>query len=376
MPLYGGIATVTTPNESWQFSRLHSWSDEWVVGYHGNTTWVLEPHTLTCKGVITLGQHVVDFTTHGRDLYLLLSGYQRPILKLSLPGLPKLHVTITCPVEEEIKDDKTIVEKENNSEKDRNDDKAKIDDCSSKVEVQHKGLQDEERQHEEIQQKEEKQSEILLDEIQSLLKNEVNIENNENNKNREEISLEEENIQMQENIANQQVSTDKEDQEERKEEELNLLDSSHSIDNTEPPTIVIQSEERKDEKSEEGTTKSEEGTTKSEEEKNEKSEGGGEEEHHGGSRRVLEVVGTGFADLKGKLEGKLSQPLNKLTVIKKHHQEPTAQDEEPNEPVSNGNVTNVCECVLWDEREGTTCDKKRKQRNEKYLIDENFQALV
>lgn len=48
--------------------------------------WVLDPFTLVVKGVMTLGQRIIDVVATGKDLYLLLIGHQRPIVKLSLPA--------------------------------------------------------------------------------------------------------------------------------------------------------------------------------------------------------------------------------------------------------------------------------------------------
>jgi hypothetical protein len=87
IPLYGGMTTNTTPSDQWQFGKLLPWKDEWVVGWHGNTVWVLEPHSLSCKGVMTLGQKIIDVSIVNSDLYLLLVGHQRPLVKLSLPSL-------------------------------------------------------------------------------------------------------------------------------------------------------------------------------------------------------------------------------------------------------------------------------------------------
>ena len=85
MPLYGGIATPTTFSDVWQFGMILPWKNEWVIGYCGNTVWVLEPRTLTCVGTMTLGQKILDVEVDGNDLYLLLLGHQRLIVKLSLP---------------------------------------------------------------------------------------------------------------------------------------------------------------------------------------------------------------------------------------------------------------------------------------------------
>ena len=98
MPLYGGIATPTTFSDVWQFGTILPWKNEWVIGYCGNTVWVLEPCTLTCVGTMTLGQKILDVEVDGDDLYLLLLGHQRLIVKLSLPQekpeeIPPLCVT-------------------------------------------------------------------------------------------------------------------------------------------------------------------------------------------------------------------------------------------------------------------------------------------
>lgn len=85
MTLFGNIATTTIPSDVWQFGRLISWSNDCIVCYHGNTVWVLDPFTLVVKGVMSLGQKILDVIASGNDLYLLLIGHQRPIVKLSLP---------------------------------------------------------------------------------------------------------------------------------------------------------------------------------------------------------------------------------------------------------------------------------------------------
>lgn len=85
MTLYGGIATPTVHNEASQFGPVLPWTNTLVVCYYGNTVWVLEPGTLMCVGVMTLGQKVLGGVTCGRDLYLLIAGHQRPLVKLSMP---------------------------------------------------------------------------------------------------------------------------------------------------------------------------------------------------------------------------------------------------------------------------------------------------
>ena len=88
MTLYGGIATPTAFNDASQFGLVLPWVNNLVVCYYGNTIWVLEPSTLSCLGVMSLGQKVVGGVTYGQDLYLLLMGHQRPLVKLSLPRPP------------------------------------------------------------------------------------------------------------------------------------------------------------------------------------------------------------------------------------------------------------------------------------------------
>ena len=94
MTLFGNIATTTVPSDTWQFGRLIPWSNDCIVCYHGNTVWVLDPFTLIVKGVMSLGQKILDVIASGNDLYLLLVGHQRPIVKLSLP----VPVVKTLPV--------------------------------------------------------------------------------------------------------------------------------------------------------------------------------------------------------------------------------------------------------------------------------------
>ena len=97
MTLFGNIATTTTPSDTGQFGKLIPWSDGCIVCYHGNTVWVVDPFTLVVKGVMTLGQKIIDVVATGKDLYLLLVGHQRPIVKLSLPA--PIVKTLPVPVE-------------------------------------------------------------------------------------------------------------------------------------------------------------------------------------------------------------------------------------------------------------------------------------
>ncbi len=85
MTLFGGITTTTVINEGMQFDILVPWINEWVVCCHGNTVLVLEAQNLKCVGAMSIGQKIVDMCTHESDLYLLLWGHQRTLVKLSLP---------------------------------------------------------------------------------------------------------------------------------------------------------------------------------------------------------------------------------------------------------------------------------------------------
>ncbi len=83
MTLFGGITTTTVVSDGMQFSVLVPWINQWVVCYHGNTVLVLDPFNLKCIGAISIGQQIVDLTTHKDDVYMLVTGHQRTIVKLS-----------------------------------------------------------------------------------------------------------------------------------------------------------------------------------------------------------------------------------------------------------------------------------------------------
>ena len=105
MTLFGGITTTTVINEGMQFDILVPWINQWVVCCHGNTVLVLEAQKLKCVGAMSIGQKIIDMCTYEKDLYLLVCGHQRTLVKLSLP-LPEpikepkvLPVNLQSPIE-------------------------------------------------------------------------------------------------------------------------------------------------------------------------------------------------------------------------------------------------------------------------------------
>ena len=97
---------------------------------------VLEPHNLKCIGAMTLGQKIVDFGTCENDIYMLLQGHQRMIVKLSfvLPKdkrIPAINVLAPMVDEEQ-------TEAERGSEKDATEEKQMMNETEEEAGIKDK----------------------------------------------------------------------------------------------------------------------------------------------------------------------------------------------------------------------------------------------
>ena len=112
---------TTVVSDGMQFSVLVPWINQWVVCYHGNTVFVLDPSNLKCIGVMSIGQQIIDLCTHKKDVYMLVMGHQRLIIKLSLSTSEPKKTPIMLPSVIENTDAPNTV-KDDNEQKDIADD--------------------------------------------------------------------------------------------------------------------------------------------------------------------------------------------------------------------------------------------------------------
>ena len=273
--------------------------DSWIVSWHGNTVWVLEPHTLSCIGVMTLGQKIIDVGTEGRNIYLLLCGHQRPVVKLSLPQQvkEKMKWSIDAVVEdvdtdnaknkEHVKNQEDVKNQEcvKNQEDVKNQEGVEVEDVKSKEHVEVEAAKMEVVKIEEI-----KMEDTIEDVIEHLKPQTVSTEVSHIDTliEDEELATTGSGISLDTNLT-----------------DTNELTNVHSDNMTlqEIPSFTITHDKEK--------------TGEEEQSKKHKQEQG--------SKNVLKVMESGFADLKGKL----SQPLGILSAGRKQEKETSYDDKEP-----------------------------------------------
>ena len=309
MPLYGGIIKTSPPDDSWQFTKLVPWTDEWIVSCHGNTVWVLEPHTLSCKGMMTLGQVIVDIAVNKQDLYLLIVGHQRALVKLSLAAVkqPVRDIVVMekrkVEVEVEVEEMKERIKEEKKTEETETDFKEEmLQKIDIKEEVKQEMKEEEVIEKVEIKEEEKTEETEMLHEID--VKREV----------LQEIDVE----KMLQKITvdiNEEATATGGSMTEMISNETELIDVvTDGKRNDTPlihdcPAIVVTNEDKL-----------------ATEDK----------------RNVLNIVGSGLSDLREKI----SQPLGKLAAVKLRHDADTSPDREEekqmtNEAVSKRNLTFV-----------------------------------
>ena len=283
--------------------------DSWIVSWHGNTVWVLEPHTLSCIGVMTLGQKIIDVGTEGRNIYLLLCGHQRPVVKLSLPRQvkEKMKWGIDALVENVDTDNAKNKEHVKIKEDVKNQEGVEVEDVKNQECVEVEDVKNQECvEVEDVKSKEHVEVETAKMEVVEM----------------EEIKMQDTIEDVIEHLKPQTVSTEVSHIDTLVEDEelittgsgisldTNLTDTkeltnAHSDNVTlqEIPSFIITHDKEK--------------TREEEESKKHKQDQG--------SKNVLKVMESGFADLKGKL----SQPLGILSAGRKQEKETSYDDKEP-----------------------------------------------